>query len=83
MDKTYNVVLDEHQLNILAKIVRRSLGNTRDKARRRMLGLLYDELTATLSMEMIIEAQKNLQNLQTDLDNFKKAEKRKHLKVVK
>ena len=83
MDKTYNIVLDEHQVNILAKIVRRSIGNTRDKARRQMLGLLYDELTATLDMEMIIEARKRLQDLQVDLGNFKKAEKRKHLKVVK
>jgi hypothetical protein len=83
MEQNYTVTLTKTELEALSKIVRRSLGNTRNKQKRIMLGLLYDELTATLNMEMILAAQKNLEFLQKDLAAYKKAEQRKHLQVVK
>lgn len=83
MEKTYNIVLTKAELETVAKIVRRSIGNTGDIKRRQMLGRVYDELTATLDMEMIDVAQKNLDNLTKVLHDTKKAEQRKHLQVIK
>jgi hypothetical protein len=82
MEKMYTVNLKESELEMLLKIVRRSLGNTRDKQRRRQLGLLHDELDATLMMDMIKAAGRRLDELNLMLEQHKKAEKRKHLRVV-
>jgi hypothetical protein len=82
MERMYTVNLKESDLEMLLKIVRRSIGNTRDQKRRRQLSLLHDELDATLMMDMIMAASKNLDDLNLMLEQHKKAEKRKHLRVV-
>lgn len=83
MTKMFTVTLKENELDALVKIVRRSLGNTNDDARRKMLGLLHDELAATLEMEALMHAKKNLNQIRDNLEKAKKAAKRKHLQVIK
>jgi len=82
MEKMYTVNLKESELEMLLKIVRRSLGNTRDPQRRRQLGLLHDELDATLMSDMIAAAGRRLAELEVELEKHLKAEKRKHLRLV-
>lgn len=82
MEKIYTVSFKEAELELLLKIVRRSCGNTQDKARRRMLGLLCDELDATLMQDMIHAGYQRLAQLENEFEQYQKAEKRKHLRVV-
>ena len=82
MEKMYNVTVTETELRALLTIVRRSCGNTRDKQRRRMLGILCDELDATLHMEMLKFGAKHLEELKAKFESKKKEEKRKHLRVI-
>lgn len=83
MAKMFTVTLKEAELKALAAMVKRNLHDATDKRRRRMLGLLYDELCATLDMEIIAAAQKNVRELEELIAATAKAEKRKHLRVVK
>ena len=75
-EKMYNVNLSRSEIEHLSTMVRRSIGQSRDTDKRRMLCLLHDELDATLFSEQIVAANQKLDELSKQL-------KRSHLKVVK
>lgn len=82
MEKIYTVHLEETELEMLLAMCRRSLRKTSDRGRKRMLGALCDNLDATLMADMLEQAFKNIEALNASLEEHKKAEKRKHLRVV-
>lgn len=82
MEKMFNLTVTKTGLELLVDLVRRSCANTRNKERRRTLGILSDELDATLYMDMIKFSEKKLEEMKQKLGASKKVQKRKHLRVV-
>jgi phosphopantetheine adenylyltransferase len=83
MSEMFTVTVTKTELTILTAMVKQNLKATTNKQRRRVLGLLYDELYATLEMATLEAAKKRVQELQEAIAATAKAEKRKHLRVVK
>lgn len=82
-EKTFTVTFEESELELLLAMCRRSFRRTRNKDRRRMLGFMCDGLDATLSQDMLARAMKNIEEIKRSMEQHQKAEKRKHLMVVK